>query len=197
MHFNCILSIVDNNGEKVNSCSIVKKSVADYTIRDGYSIVTQDTNNTVSRQNQWLHPKAFTNESEDTKISMILKWIFGPDSYEGILNGKVKINNITVRLEKMKFNGYLRLFEVDMSIILNRMTVSSWTLFNDFKTKRQNDAWKCPQCTSMFAQNTLKWKCQRCLFWYHEKCTKERKIKCKENLDEDYSLCDSCFFALL
>lgn len=120
---------------------------------------TPATDNLVSKPKQWFHPKPFKDESQEAKVSIILKWIFGPVSLEGIITGKKKITNFTIQLENMKFNGYLRLFEIDTNIL-------------------------------------LKWKCERCLFWYHGKCTKERKIKRKEIPGDEYSLCDSCFFAL-
>lgn len=127
---------------------------------------------------------------------MILKWIFGLESSENIISGKEKIKNITVRLSKMRFNGYLRLFEIDMNIFNDFMSESSWTLFEDFKSKRRLDAWKCPQCSSLFMESSLKWKCDRCLFWHHEKCAKARLIKQIEESVSEFSLCDSCFFAL-
>lgn len=178
----------------ISPCSVANKTIAD----SSENIDAQNMIDAVSKTKPWVHPKPFRVESEDIKITMILKWILGSGStaYDGILNEKSKISNITVLLEKMKFNGYLRLFEVDMNILKKYMTESSWILFEDFKTKREKDTWKCPQCTTLFVQNTLKWNCDRCLFSYHEKCTKERKIKCKKNFGEDYSLCDSCFFAL-
>lgn len=143
-----------------------------------------------------MHPKPFKNESDQMKIPMILKWIFGLDPYENIISGKEKIKNITVQLSKMGFNGYLRLFEIDMNILKDFISESSWTLFEDFKSKRRLDAWKCPQCSSLFSKNSLKWKCERCLFWHHEKCAKARNIKQKEEPTSQVSLCDSCFFDL-
>lgn len=130
------------------------------------------------------------------KTSLILKWIFGSESFENVISGEEKIKNITARLDKMSSNGYLRLFEIDVNILKGLLSDSSWILFEDFKTKRQLDAWKCPQCASFFIVSSLKWKCERCLFWYLEKCTKARKIMQKEEPESDVSLCNSCFFAL-
>lgn len=133
---------------------------------------TRITNSTDDNSKKWIYPKAFKDESDKIKISMILKWIFGFDSYENIISGKEKIKNIMVRLQKMGFNGYLRLFEIDMSIIKDFMSESSWILFEDFKSKRQLDEWKCPHCSSLFSSDSMKWKCDRCLFWHHVKCAK-------------------------
>lgn len=156
----------------------------------------QAMNNVVSKPmpKQWSHPKRFEDESVEAKISMILKWIFGSDPHDGILSGVEKISNITTRLTKMKYNGYLRLCEVDTNMLMNSMTETSRILFNDFKTKHKDDEWKCPLCNFIFTHNQMevKWKCERCIFFYHEKCAKKREIKGKV----EYSLCDSCFFLL-
>lgn len=94
----------------------------------------------------------------------------------------------------MKFNGYLRLFEIDMNILMDRMANSSKLLFEDFKNKRKSDAWKCPQCLSLLAEDSKKWKCDRCLFWHHEKCAKAKQVK--RPAKPDALLCTSCFFVL-
>lgn len=135
-------------------------------------------------------------EADEIKISIILKWIHGSDSHEDILTGKGKMKNITFLLGRMKYNGYLRLFEIDMSSVKNHMTGTSWTLFEDFKSKHKEDAWKCPQCSSFFVANLPKWKCDRCLLWHHEACTKARNIRQDGKSSGDYSLCESCFFGL-
>lgn len=123
-------------------------------------------------------------------------WVFGSESFAGILSKNEKITNIGMRLENMKFNGYLRLFETNTTVLMECMTESSRILFNDFKIKRHGDEWKCPQCTFMFEPNALKWKCDRCLFFYHHKCALQRKVNRKEKLKGEYSLCPSCFFKL-
>lgn len=155
---------------------------------------TLAVNSQQSTAHTWSHPKSFKNESEVMQVSLICKWIFGSDKTQDILSGKEKMRNITMQLTKMRFNGYLRLFELDMNIVKDFMTESSWTLFEDFKTKHHEDAWKCPICSMQFVQDSLKWKCGRCLFWYHEKCTKARETRQQDF--ENASLCSSCFFAL-
>lgn len=153
---------------------------------------TQSMINVAHKPQQWMHPKRFMDESEEVQTCMIMKWILGSGPHAGISSGAEKIPNITTRLKTMKFNGYLRLLEVDTNNIMDHLTEGSRILFNDFKTKHKDDAWKCPHCNHVFLLNDVKWKCERCLFFYHGKCAKERKIKGKE----EYSLCDSCFFAL-
>lgn len=175
---------LDNSPGMADTCNKATQSIAESN--------THDLNNIVCTSKQWSHPKRFKDESNDAKISMIIKWILTSGSHEGILSGAEKITNIPTRLKAMKFNGYLRLWEVDTNILKNFMSESSWTLLTDFKTKHKDDAWKCPHCNSFFAHDQVKWRCERCIFFYHEKCAKERKIKGIEG----YSLCDSCFFAL-
>lgn len=155
------------------------------------------TNTSISptvNSTKWIHPIPFEEESSEIKISMILKWVCGSESYGTILSGKNKLTNITTKLKSMKFNGYLRLFEVDMIPILDLMTESSQSLFDDFKNTHKEDAWKCPICSAFFGQSSSKWKCCRCLFWYHERCTNERKVT--RVAKSGFSLCESCFFSL-
>lgn len=148
---------------------------------------------TITQSTKWAHPKSFGKETIENQISLIVKWIYGADkASEGVLNGANKIVNITMHLEKMNYNRYLRLFEVDMEVVRKYMSVSSWTLFEDFKKKHLQDIWICPHC-STFLEQTIKWKCERCLFWYHEKCTKAQKIA---NSNENITLCNACLFAL-
>lgn len=186
------ISYVGNNHISGNSSSIASPAVPN--ISHNSSIETRAPDTLVSKA--CLPPKPFTDETEEAKLSMILKWIFGIDSYEGILIRNEKITNITTRLDNMKFNGYLRLFEIETNTLKSHMTQSSTVLFEDFKKKHEKDAWKCPQCSKILQPNHLKWKCARCLHWYHEKCIKERKIKRQENTSEEYALCNSCLFKL-
>lgn len=178
------LICLDNSPGTADTCSKVTQLITESN--------PQVPTNVACIPKQWSHPKRFKDESDETKLSMMIKWILASGSHESILSGAEKITNIPTRLKAMKFNGYLRLWEIDTNILMNCMTESSWTLFSDFKTKHKDDAWKCPLCNSFFAHNQVKWKCERCIFFYHEKCAKGRKIKGIE----DYSLCDSCFFAL-
>lgn len=159
---------------------------------DSNATVEATVDSTIS--NKWIHPKSFEEEPVQIKISLIVKWIYGSETFEAILLGKEKITNIETRLESMKFNGYLRLFEVDKNMLYDLMTDNSKILFEDFETKRKGDAWKCPHCSSIFGQGIAKWKCVRCLFWYHEKCAKPMQVKLSGVRDK--FLCNSCFFSL-
>lgn len=171
---NSTISIPEENADKFNS----------------------ETKSSTSTGNKWTRPKPFEDEPVEMQVSMILKWIFAGDKYEKIMTGSEKLTNITTRLEKMKYNGYLRLFEIDMNIVKEYMTDSSWILYQDFKKKRERDAWKCPLCTLILEQNASNWKCHRCLFHFHEKCSKPMKTKLNGNSGESISLCSTCLFAL-
>lgn len=149
----------------------------------------------ITNRKNYSHPKPFWAESVEIQISMILGWIFRSESYQAVLDREDKIKNITSYLRSMRFNGYLRLFEVDMHIIKDRMTEPSWILFQDFKGKHEKDVCKCPLCTYDFVNDSVKWKCSRCLFYFHEKCSKGRKVSQDVN-NEGYILCDTCFFKL-
>lgn len=133
-------------------------------------------------------------ESAEKKISIILKWIFGSISCENYLSGSDKIKNIIMHLERMKFNGYLRLFEIDLFILKSYMTENSWIMYNDFKEKHREDAWKCPQCSNLFSKNAQKYQCVKCLFWYHEKCSPPRNFS--KQSSTNVSMCTCCFFSL-
>lgn len=138
-------------------------------------------------------PNSFEKECVENKIHIILRWIFGLDSYENVLKGKEKITNFSIRLDNMQCGRYLRFFEIDMSIMKDYLTENSWRLFNDFKLKRQADAWKCRFCAVIFNEKKMYWKCARCLLQFHQKCSKARSVKVK---GDEYSLCDTCLFNL-
>lgn len=177
---------VGNIHETVNSSNIATPLDAKSA---QITSASSNVNPQIENEKKWHHPKPFKYESDEMRISLILKWIFAFNSRQDILSGTEKITNITSHLNRMKYNGYLRLFEIDMNIFKDRMTDTSWSLFQDFKSKHQGDAWKCPQCSLIFLENISKWKCERCLFFYHEKCA----IKQNEEINV---LCDSCFFSL-
>lgn len=202
MHHNCIylyrsvqlktFILLGNSTKTVDSSATTELPALEFQSQVSSDVSTTQCKNLTEI---WVHPKAFNDETDEMKISIILKWIFGLESYENVINGKEQIKNITVRLNKMKFNGYLRLFEIDMNILKGFMSECSWKLFEDFKSKHELDSWKCAQCTSLFKSGSMKWKCDRCRFCYHEKCTQAKKIQRKE-LQSEYSLCNSCFFGL-
>jgi hypothetical protein len=107
----------------------------------------------------------------------------------------------------MKFNGYLRFLEINMDIVKNLMTETSLTMYEDFMEKHSKDSWICPTCTSPCNPNHQRWKCLRCLFWFHNKCANPKTLKRNfaqaasqfsdtEKASENYVLCFSCFFSL-
>lgn len=141
--------------------------------------------------------KPFVEESNGIQIELILKWLKIPQT------DKLEIRNITTYLSAMKFNGYLRLFEIDMLIVKPLMTDISWELFEDFQSKHLNDVWMCPICDLPCKSDSTRWKCVRCLYWYHNACAKPQLVtKNSQNVTlfdvvvETYELCLSCFFDL-
>lgn len=146
---------------------------------------------------KWTLPKTYMDESDASRVEIILKWILNGESIVNIISGTHKITNITSRLDSMKYNGYLRLLEIDLSIIRSYMTENSWILLEDFKQKHLQDKWICPQCHSILEQGTRKWQCGKCLFWHHEKCSKPKEIKRSVKDPDSTSLfCLACFFVL-
>lgn len=138
--------------------------------------------------------KPFAEETQSMKTKMILTWILNEEPSEDILNGKKKVQNVTTYLNKMKNNSYLRLFEdVDLTMIKDFMTSTSWILLQDFREKHINDKWICPKCNSFLRTNQKFWQCERCLFWYHEKCLTGHIVKARGNSSE-MLLCGVCFF---
>lgn len=176
---------VDDTSGSINH----SKHIGEEDVRNSSNANNQTTDKSTSNL-KWVSPKPFESESTSNKISLILKWIFGPKSHEKYVSGE-KIANITTILQRLKFNSYLRLLEIDMNIMKEHMTESSWTLFEDFKEKRKDDKWKCPQCFSLFTENAEKYKCGRCLLWFHTKCSQPRTSQ-----KDGVSLCTSCFFSL-
>lgn len=130
---------VDNTSGSVNDPKHIDKE----NDRDSFNTRNQTADDSTNNLKKWVGPKPFESESTADKVSLILKWIFGSKSHEKIVSGE-KIANITTLLERLQFNSYLRLFEIDMNIMKVHMTENSWILFTDFKKKRENDKWKCP-----------------------------------------------------
>lgn len=141
-------------------------------------------------------PKSYREEPTQKKAELLLKWISNNGSLDGILNGTTKITNITTKLKDMKYNGYLRLFDIDLTIIKTFMSENSWILLQDFKLKHKQDKWMCPQCHLFLEQDSSTWQCDRCLFWHHEKCSSPKEIRRQENLGLPFRLCLACFFVL-
>lgn len=158
--------------------------------------------------------QTFMEESKENKIEMTLKWIVEPTEFADIISGKEQIRNITSLLDNMRFNGYLRLFEIDISMIRKKIDFSdcnrtyfdvdlgmvekyftpvSWTMLENFKANHKDDKWMCPQCRRHFGRADGKWKCERCLLWYHEKCSQPKQVK---RSDAGVLFCFSCFFNL-
>lgn len=61
--------------------------------------------------------KTFMDESKEKQIDLALKWIVEPGTLPDILGGTRQIKNISCLLDDMRFNGYLRLFDIDLSMI--------------------------------------------------------------------------------
>lgn len=135
----------------------------------------------------------FEKESDEVKISIVLKWIMQQEPCADILSGKEVIKNIVAYLDKMNYNGYLRLFDIDLNLLKTYMTSISWSLLQDYASKHKNDLWVCPHCKLIFKGNDVKWRCERCLFWYHENCAQPKKLT---GQDGSYILCFTCLFGL-
>lgn len=142
---------------------------------------------TITNELLYSGPKSFSNESENAKISIILDWLMPNEKF----TEETKIQNITFLLNKMDFNGYLRIFEVEFEIIRNHLTDTSWNLLQDFKQKRQNDAWVCPSCMQFVGVMQQRWKCARCLYFYHTHCVQPNYIKGTNEIFDNF--CSKCF----
>lgn len=137
--------------------------------------------------------KPYQQESDDGKIMLLLKWIMQDEPYEQILSGQQVIKNITIQLNKMNYNGYLRLFDIELNILKNYMSDTSWNSLQDFASKRRSDSWVCPHCKHLFVSNEVKWRCERCLFWYHRMCAQPKELHGENTI---FILCFSCLFEL-
>lgn len=93
----------------------------------------------------------------------------------------------------MRYNGYLRiLHDVDVNLFKVYLSDTSQRLFDAFKDAHLNDGWICPKCSKYLATGESKWKCSRCLFFYHNVCAMGQAI---DNGDGTmYLLCLSCSF---
>lgn len=161
---------------------------AEATVADNSKSIELNT----ASQSKWTVPKPFRDEPILKRAELMLKWILGDENFENILNGTKKITNITVLLNNMKYNGYLRLFGLDLDIMKIYITESSFILLQDFKLKHKEDKWICPQCQS-FLEKQCRWQCDRCLFWHHEKCSQPKDMR---SPCSNYRLCLACFFIL-
>lgn len=130
-------------------------------------------------------PLTFNNESGINKLKLLLSWLLPKSECDEVKNGKI-IQNISAFLKEMRFNGYLRFFSLDYEILKPCMSSTSWKLFLNFKKQRENDAWICPICELFFDENAVRWRCERCIFYFHDNC-------CKSQGKNDL-LCFKCFF---
>lgn len=157
-----------------------------------FQIITEESHDDHVRE-EASHPKPFAKESRSKQLEIVLKWFLDADSVKNVLNGTMTIQNITEHLEKMKFNGYTRLFDIDLSILKEYLTERSFTLLNAFKIRRKADSCICPQCTFHIEVYDTKWNCERCLFWWHGSCSQFKEVT---NSDNNYKLCYGCFWEL-
>lgn len=138
-------------------------------------------------------PKTFIEEDENTQRKLILEWLLNSPVDEYLHKHKT-IDNITLLLENMKANGYLRIIQnIDLEIIKEYCSETSWEMIETFRENRTGDELKCSQCSDNF-ENINFWKCMRCFHVYHSKCCASKIITRKEN--EQYSLCTGCFFQI-
>lgn len=181
------------------SRTLESTDVVEESVLDGQASVSQYrpiANDTTATCIILAPTKTFTDEPIDVKTKLVLQWIMSDKLYQA--KAEEKIQNICILLNKMKYNGYLRLFEIDMSIVKKYMTDTSWTLFKDFEEKRKNDEWICPHCELMCKKDQVRWKCLRCLYWYHFDCSQPKEIKAKiiSGGVDTYNLCFGCFFGM-
>lgn len=127
-------------------------------------------------------------ETEGAQIALIFRWILQSDNQQEQTD---EIKNITLHLKNMPLNGYLRIFELDFDIVKKCMSDTSWILFLDFKEKRQNDSWICPHCKKFATVMEQRWKCDRCLFFFHTNCTKPQYTNFTASTFENF--CFDCF----
>lgn len=188
-------SINDSNAAKNSAKSIALKSVVGSLTNEGASsdMVLTDTTAQIAAASQFGPVKTFMDECKEKQIKLVLKWIVEPTELSDILSGNQQIRKITYLLDGMLFNGYLRLFDIDLSMIKKYFTPISWTMLESYKANHKDDNWVCPQCRRHFKSADGKWKCERCLFWYHEKCSKPQEAK---RSDSDVLFCCTCFFNL-
>lgn len=161
-----------------------------YASKDSATRVSEKVTETAS----FATSKVFIDEDEETQIKLILKWVLQTEMRADVLDKNEKIRNITTYLEKMKYNGYLRLLDIDLNMIKNYFTPASWALLEQYLKAHGNDKLICPQCKQCFGPADIKWKCERCLFWNHQNCTKPKTIK--NGSGANSNLCFSCFFSL-
>lgn len=81
-------------------------------------------------------PVPFAQETAPRQIECVLNWFLTKDEFNNVLQKGDSIKNVVSRLEKMVFNGYLRIFDVEFEMLQNYMSETSWKVFLDFKRKR-------------------------------------------------------------
>jgi rubredoxin len=136
-------------------------------------------------------PKSYANEPDIEKIKMVLNWLRLSDKIEDIMSGKQQVQNITELLTDMHYNRYLRIVhDIDLNLIKVFLSETSWMLLQQFKTHHFNDGWICPSCKKYFQMLDSKWKCSRCLFFYHSLCAMGHAYAMNNNTT--YLLCGIC-----
>lgn len=139
--------------------------------------------------------KSFSEESEAIQKILILTWIIGDDFDDTILHGQGRIYDISDRINYMQAdegNTFLRLFEDDiLEHVKDYFTTDSWNMLTKFAKENENKVWKCGKCY-MDLTTQKNWRCDRCLLWFHSKCTKY--FKAPRSNDLQIWFCSHCFF---
>lgn len=109
-----------NNTDDFTAAESMTKSIALANVVGSISSsdpIPTNTSTKITTASQFGSVKTFIDEPEKNQIELILKWIVEPAMLSDILGGNQQIRNITVLLEGMRFNGYLRLFDINLSMI--------------------------------------------------------------------------------
>lgn len=179
-----IAASADNNSAELNfdtTMSTMSLGTITFSESSKTQILTDNIDNIL------FTPLTFHEESESNKVNRILSWLLPKSEYARITNGEL-LRNVAMYLEKMKFHGYLRIFEVEHEGLKPYMTDTSWKLFLDFKNQRESDLWICPLCNKICDHVENRWKCMRCLFFFH--------VDCRKPFKEQERFCFDCVFAV-
>lgn len=147
---------------------------------------------------------AFIRESTDNKKQILLGWLIGEKNVEKHMKESTsQIKNVEGYLETLEKDGrHLRLSRVDLSIIRDYLTNTSWVFLHKYLENHANDENVCDRCTFKLKNNENNFLCQRCLLKYHNICEGLQTVSVRSQQDDydeqssQQQFCKKCFYHL-
>lgn len=166
---------LSNNLEIPNAISSQSMSSIPITTDEPISLITNELSAPP--------PLPFDEETLEARAQIALKWMLNVNTLDrDILNGNKKISDMAHILKKEHPNRYLRVLQnVDLEILREYITETSFDFINDLKETTKNNSFICPTCNFVINQTNEvdEFQCDKCFLFYHRKCSEVYKISSK------------------